>query len=136
MLIIQTDAVVVSVLRGVLKMDNLVQWGFVRIQNAKITTMQVSINANCILKGVIRMTIDEALKILDTIPTIGDQVDALEMAIKALEQGEVLQEIWQEITNLVKKYPFVSHMDAYVKEDDVLEIIVKHIKQIDGSDAE
>ena len=32
------------------------------------------------------MTREEALKILDTIPTIGEQVDALEMAIKALEQ--------------------------------------------------
>lgn len=34
------------------------------------------------------MTRGEALKILDTIPTIGEQVDALEMAIKALEQQE------------------------------------------------
>lgn len=32
------------------------------------------------------MTKEEALKILDTIPTIGDQIDALEMAIKALEE--------------------------------------------------
>lgn len=32
------------------------------------------------------MTNEEALKILDTIPTISEQVDALEMAIKALEQ--------------------------------------------------
>ena len=32
------------------------------------------------------MTIDEALKVLDAIPTIGEQVDALEMAIEALEQ--------------------------------------------------
>ena len=31
------------------------------------------------------MTKDEALQILDTIPTIGEQVDALEMAIQALE---------------------------------------------------
>ena len=32
------------------------------------------------------MTKEEALKVLDTIPTIGEQVDALEMAIEALEQ--------------------------------------------------
>ena len=32
------------------------------------------------------MTREEALKILDTIPTISEQVDALDMAIKALEQ--------------------------------------------------
>ncbi len=31
------------------------------------------------------MTREEALQILDTIPTISEQVDALEMAIKALE---------------------------------------------------
>ena len=33
-----------------------------------------------------QMDREEALKILDTIPTIGEQVDALEMAITALEQ--------------------------------------------------
>lgn len=32
------------------------------------------------------MTKEEALQILDTIPTISEQVDALEMAIKALSQ--------------------------------------------------
>lgn len=31
------------------------------------------------------MTREEAIQILDTIPTIGEEVDALEMAIKALE---------------------------------------------------
>ena len=34
------------------------------------------------------MTIDEALEILDMIPTIGEQVDALEMAIEALRSSE------------------------------------------------
>jgi len=33
------------------------------------------------------MTKEEALRILDTIPTKGDEVDALEMAISALEQS-------------------------------------------------
>ena len=32
------------------------------------------------------MTREEALKVLDTIPTIGEQVDALDMAIEALEK--------------------------------------------------
>ena len=41
-----------------------------------------------------RMTNEEALKILDTIPTIGDQVDALEMAIKALEQDTVSRAVY------------------------------------------
>ena len=35
------------------------------------------------------MTKEEALKVLDTIPTIGEQVDALEMAIRALENEPV-----------------------------------------------
>ena len=41
------------------------------------------------------MTREEALKVLDTIPTIGEQVDALEMAIKALEQQPSRE--WKEI---------------------------------------
>lgn len=41
-------------------------------------------------------------------------------------QRDVLQEIRQEITNLLKTYPFTDHMDAYVKEDEVLEIIDKY----------
>ena len=36
------------------------------------------------------MTKEEALGILDTIPTIGEQVDALEMAIEALEKPRVV----------------------------------------------
>ena len=43
--------------------------------------------------------------------------------------SRLLQEIWQEITNLVKTYPFIDHKDTYVKEDEVLEIIYKHIKE-------
>lgn len=39
------------------------------------------------------MTVEEALKILDTIPTISEQVDALEMAIKALEQINKIADI-------------------------------------------
>ena len=54
--------------------------------------------------------------------------DAYNMAIKALEQNDVLQEIRQEIVNnLVKTYPFIDHMDAYVKEDEVLEIIDRYL---------
>jgi len=49
------------------------------------------------------MTVEEALKILDTIPTISEQVDALEMAIQALEQtrwipvSERLPEVGSEV---------------------------------------
>ncbi len=38
------------------------------------------------------MTIKEALYYLDTIPTIGEQVDALEMAIKSLEAWEKIDD--------------------------------------------
>ena len=48
------------------------------------------------------MTREEALQILDTIPTIGEQVDALEMAIKALSQ---VSEIEENIIKYMKKYP-------------------------------
>lgn len=47
------------------------------------------------------MTNEEALAILDTIPTISEQVDALEMAIEALEgrkasETEILRKIQQD----------------------------------------
>ena len=38
------------------------------------------------------MTIKEALEYLDTIPTIGEQVDALDMAIKSLEAWDKVRE--------------------------------------------
>lgn len=72
------------------------------------------------------MTREEALKVLDTIPTIGEQVDALEMAIKALEREPVLDKIRAEIEALPKTYPFINHIDTYVKEDDVKKIIDKY----------
>ena len=37
------------------------------------------------------MTIEEALEILDNIPTIGEQVDALEMAIETMRKHQQLQ---------------------------------------------
>lgn len=37
------------------------------------------------------MSEEEALQILDTIPTIGNQVDALEMAIDALEKQKPME---------------------------------------------
>lgn len=44
------------------------------------------------------MTTEEALKILDTIPTISEQVDALEMAIKALENSSWVPITYREMT--------------------------------------
>lgn len=42
------------------------------------------------------MTKDEAIQILDTIPTIGEQVDALEIAIEALEvEPPKMDDFWR-----------------------------------------
>ena len=46
--------------------------------------------------------------------------------IKALEQDSVLDKIRAEIEALPKTYPFVNHIDMYVKEDDVKKIIDKY----------
>ena len=45
------------------------------------------------------MTNEEAIAILDTIPTIGEQVDALEMAIEALEQKQKWIPVSEELPN-------------------------------------
>ena len=47
------------------------------------------------------MTREEALEILDTIPTIGEQVDALEMAIEALQERKTGK--WISDSPIVKK---------------------------------
>ena len=66
------------------------------------------------------MTREEALQILDTIPTIGEQVDALEMAISALEQ-EPLENIRAEIASHIGGCGFLN--DGL---DLALEIIDKY----------
>ena len=76
------------------------------------------------------MTNKEAISDLETllayIPIYRRFYQSISMGIKALEQVDVLQEIRQEIVNLVKTYPFINHMNAYVKEKEVLEIIDKY----------
>lgn len=49
-----------------------------------------------------------------------------ERLCKALDNEGVLDKIRKEITELVKTYPFVNHLDTYVKEDEVLQIIDKY----------
>lgn len=46
---------------------------------------------------------------------------------------KVIKDIKAEIRVLPKTYPFVNHIDTYVKEDDVINIIDKHIS---GKDQE
>lgn len=56
--------------------------------------------------------------------------EPIQMAIKALEEESVLDKalnrIKAEIEALPKTYPFVNHIDMYVKEDDVRRIIDKY----------
>ena len=56
------------------------------------------------------MTREEALQILDTIPTIGEQVDALEMAIEALSAEPCDKCVY-------------STKDSYCQYDDIAETI-------------
>lgn len=50
--------------------------------------------------------------------------DSLNNAVKF---SDVLQEIRQEITNLFKTYPIIDHMNSYVKETEVLDIIDRYL---------
>ena len=54
------------------------------------------------------LTREEALQILDTIPTIGEQVDALEMAIQALEQEPTTR---KSCETCIGKSRYVDGMD-------------------------
>ena len=74
------------------------------------------------------MTREEALKILDTIPTIGEQVDALEMAIEALEQ--------KPCNDAISRAELLSKIDAErkhlldLKMDGAEHIVVHHARRI------
>lgn len=76
------------------------------------------------------MTKQEALEILDTIPTIGDQVDALEMAIEALEASQ----------NPVNTDKLVLHNDkliiepiVYLKSQAYHQLLAEVQKQLDSN---
>ena len=80
-------------------------------------------NLNMISAAFVEPVTKEQRKLID---------DTFDMAIKALEQEPVLDEIRAEITALPKTYPFMNHIDTYVKEDDVLRIIDKHKAESDS----
>ena len=42
---------------------------------------------------------------------------------------KTLEEIRKEITDLPKTYPFINHIDTYVKTDDVIRIIDRHTER-------
>lgn len=54
--------------------------------------------------------------------------EVFDLAKKALEERkeDVLDKIRSEIEALTKTYPFVNHIDSYVKEEDVRKIIDKY----------
>ena len=74
------------------------------------------------------MTKEEALKVLDTIPTIGEQVDALEIAIEALEQ--------EPCDDCISRAELLSRIDTErkhllsLKMDGAEHIIVHHARRI------
>jgi len=64
------------------------------------------------------MTVEEALKILDTIPTISEQVDALEMAIQALEQTRwipVSERLPDKATRVLTSWVYVPTGAKYIE---------------------
>lgn len=78
-----------------------------------------NICANCIHAEVCRWCDSVTQDACDFYEDDGDWIKA-----------DVLKEIRQEITNLVKTYPFIDHKDTYVKEDEVLKIINKRLKEL------
>ena len=74
------------------------------------------------------MTREEAIKELDTIPTIGEQVDALEIAIEALER--------EPCEDAISRTELLSRIDAErkhlldLKMDGAEHIIVHHARRI------
>ena len=67
-------------------------------------------------------------RIQDDIYSTYDGVDSL----KAVRNGTPLDDIRKEINDLPKTYPFINHIDTYVKTDDVIRIIDQHIGSNDA----
>lgn len=57
--------------------------------------------------------------------TCGEVKEAVEMC-----KVDVLDKIRAEIADMPKLYPFVDHIDTYVKVDDVLAIIDKYRNEV------
>lgn len=86
------------------------------------------------------MTIEEALYYLDTIPTIGEQVDALEIAIKSLEAWKKIKEevIAKKNFNAEVKNAFEVGSHSRIECNttvavlgEVLNLIDKHLSEVE-----
>ena len=53
-------------------------------------------------------------------------MEYMEMKKLLNREVDVLDKIRKEIEALQKTYPFINHIDTYVKEDDVKKIIDKY----------
>jgi hypothetical protein len=81
------------------------------------------------------MTREEAKKIvhsvfLNYLPFDGDK--KADEVIETLEQDSIIDKIKAEIEALPKTYPFVNHIDMYVKVSDVTKIIEKYKAESNG----
>lgn len=79
------------------------------------------------------MTGEDAIKIFNTVLLFGkcdcpkeEIEESLKMAIKALEQGPILDKIRAEIKSLSNANPSYWHSGDMVERDDVLEILDKY----------
>ena len=75
------------------------------------------------------------IDISETLKDIADKEDAKTFShmmwqailMDAVRNGTPLDDIRKEINDLPKTYPFINHIDTYVKTDDVIRIIDRHI---------
>lgn len=79
-----------------------------------------------------KLIIDISKEYYEVIKEIPNDTSTADMMIIKYGKpfNKELQKIRQEITNLVKTYPFIDHKDAYVKESEVLEILDKRLKEL------
>ena len=73
------------------------------------------------------MTVEEALQILDTIPTISEQVDALEMAIMALENKKSTIEELEKI-----RAEFEEDRNILLNQTVAIRIMDNNISELKG----
>ena len=85
------------------------------------------------VKLIIEIDDEDYNSILKTYSLLGDRASSRidNKLFRAVKNGTILmsviEDIKAEIRSMPKTYPFVNHLHTYVKDDDVLAIIDKHI---------